>query len=176
MFKNIKVDVGRYSNTKKGKVKLKMLFYLGFTQGIWAIMMYRFGSWCAKFKIPIFSFFLRLIYFFLNKIIEITTGISISSNAQIGKGLYIGHFGGIFINDGAKIGNNCSIAQGVTIGTFGLGRPGAPKIGDNVFIGSGAKVLGPVVVGNNTRIGANAVVTKDVPDNVTVIGVPARLV
>lgn len=176
MFRNIKTDIRRYTNLKKDGLRFKVLFYLIFTQGVWAIVIYRFGLWCSKLKIPIFSFFLRLIYFFSNKIVEIITGISISSSAQIEKGLYIGHFGGIFINEGVEIGENCTIAQGVTIGTLGLGKLGAPKIDDNVFIGSGAKVLGNIIIGKNVRIGANAVVIKDVPDNVTVVGIPAKIV
>ncbi|MEM2145872.1 MAG: serine O-acetyltransferase, partial [Candidatus Jordarchaeaceae archaeon] len=148
-----------------------------FTQGVWAIVVYRFGSWVnRKVKIPLVRQIFILIYFFLNKFVEITTGISISSNAKIGKGLYIGHFGLIFIHNDVEIGENCSIAQGVTIGSLGLGKEGVPKIGNNVFIGSGAKVLGPITIGNNVRIGANAVVIKDVPDNATVVGVPARVV
>lgn len=176
MFENLKADIDRYTNKEKKRINFKFFFFLVFTQEIWAIVVYRFGSWCGKFEFPILSFILKISYFFLNKFVEITTGISISSNAQIDKGLYIGHFGGIFINEGAQIGGNCTIAQGVTIGTLGLGKAGAPVVGNNVFIGSGAKVLGKIQVGNNVKIGANAVVIKDVPDNATVVGVPARVV
>jgi len=174
MFSNIRADIKRYN--EKNEFTPRIFFNLLFTQGLWAITVYRFGSWCSRLKLPIVSLFLKLIYFFLFKIVEITTGISISSNAQIGQGLYIGHFGGIFINEGAKIGENCTIAQGVTIGTLGLGKMGAPIIGDCVFIGSGAKVLGNIIIGNNVKIGANAVVIRNVPDNATAVGVPAKIV
>ena len=176
MFKNIKVNLRRYIGMIKNKVSLKIIFNLIFTQGIWAIAVYRFGSWCNKLNLPVISFILKFIYFFLNKIVEIIAGISISSNARIGKGLYIGHFGGIFINEGATVGENCSLGQGVTIGTLGLGKRGSPTLGNNVFIGAGAKILGKIKIGNNVRIGANAVVIKDAPDNATVIGVPGRIV
>ncbi len=173
---NLKYDLDRYIAMHGGKVTLKVIFYLIFTQEVWAVVIFRFGSFCSKLKIPVFGFLLRFVWFFLNKTIEILTGISISANARIGKGLFIGHFGGIFINESVIIGDNLTIAQGVTIGTLGLGKTGAPIIGHNVFIGSGAKVLGRIKIGNNVRIGANAVVISDIPDNATVIGIPAKII
>lgn len=77
---------------------------------------------------------------------------------------------GIVINKDALIGENCTIFQQVTIGAV-QGKVGAPIIGDNVYIGAGAKILGNIKVGNNVKIGANTVVTKDVPDGVTVVGI-----
>lgn len=103
-------------------------------------------------------------------------GIDISYRTQIGHGFYIGHFGGIVVNRVAVIGKNCNISQGVTIGQTNRGaRAGSPVIGDNVFIGPGAKIIGNIKIGSNVAIGANAVVTKDVPDNAVVAGVPARI-
>jgi serine O-acetyltransferase len=104
-------------------------------------------------------------------------GISIPYNTQIGPGFYIGHFGGIVVNSAAKIGSNCNISQGVTIGQANRGtRKGTPVIGDNVYIGPGAKIIGAVRVGNHCAIGANAVVTHDVPDNAVVAGIPAVII
>lgn len=104
-------------------------------------------------------------------------GISIPFNTAIGPGFYIGHFGGIVVNGRAEIGANCNISQGVTIGQSNRGeRKGCPVIGDNVYIGPGAKVIGRVRVGHNAAIGANAVVTHDVPDNAVVAGIPARVI
>lgn len=173
MFGNIKADIKRYM---VNGASLKKIFYLAFIQGLWALFAYRFGYWAGKIRIPLLGHICRLLYFFLNKLVEIMAGISISSDAEIGKGLYVGHFGGIFINSGAKLGENCNIGQGVTIGNLGLGRPESPVIGNNVYIGAGAKILGGITIGDNVRIGANAVVTKDVPDNATAVGVPARIV
>ena len=85
------------------------------------------------------------------------------------------YLNGIIISYRAHIGKNCTIMQQVTIGERGGGEK-APKIGDNCFIGTGAKILGDVVIGNNVKIGANAVVVKDVPDNCTAVGVPARII
>jgi len=104
-------------------------------------------------------------------------GISIPFDAEIGDGLYIGHFGGIVVNYQTAIGRNCNLSQGVTLGIVNRGpRSGAPKIGDGVYIGPGAKVIGAVTVGDNVAIGANCVVTDDVPGDAVVVGVPGRIV
>ena len=98
----------------------------------------------------------------------------------IGENLTLPHGGnGIFISRGAEIGKNCVIFQQVTIGSNtlrGTKHPGVPKIGDNVYIGAGAKIIGRVVVGSNVRIGANAVIVNDVPDNCTVVMGSVRVI
>ena len=167
MFSNLSADFRRYG---------KFTTYLIFEQGIWAIMVFRFGSWVNAFKVPVLRLFPNILAFFLFKIVEISTGISIPASAKIGKGFYIGHFGGIIVHSDAQIGGNCSIGPGVVIGTRGLGNKGVPQIGNNVYIGVGAKVLGNIRIGNNVKIGANAVVVKDVPNNTTVLGIPARVI
>lgn len=104
-------------------------------------------------------------------------GISIPHETAVGAGLYIGHFGGIVVNRRAIIGRNCNISQGVTLGQANRGRnKGCPIVGDNVYIGPGAKIVGAVTIGNNVAIGANCVVTRDVPDNSVVVGVPGRVI
>ncbi len=104
-------------------------------------------------------------------------GISIPYSTKIGSGFVIGHFGGIVVNDLAVIGKNCTIAHSVTVGKANRGKnKGYPVIGDNVYIGAGAKIIGKVTVGNNVAIGANCVVTKDVPDNAVVAGVPGEVI
>ncbi len=103
-------------------------------------------------------------------------GFDISHQATIGPGLYIGHFGGIIVNAKAKIGKNVNLSQGVTIGQANRGsRQGCAEIGDCVYIGPGAKIVGHVIVGDHAAIGANAVVTKDVPNNAVVGGIPAKV-
>jgi serine O-acetyltransferase len=103
-------------------------------------------------------------------------GIIIPYRTEIGSGLYIGHFGGIVVSERARIGRNCSLSQGVTIGKASRGkRLGFPTLGDNVYLGPGCKIIGNVRIGNNVAVGANAVVTKDVPDNAVVVGIPARV-
>jgi serine O-acetyltransferase len=104
-------------------------------------------------------------------------GIAIPPNAEIGLGLYVGHFGGIIVSSKARIGKNCNISQGVTIGQSYRGsRAGAPVLGDNVFVGPGAKIFGNLRIGNNVAIGANCVVTNDVEDNAVVAGVPGKVI
>lgn len=104
-------------------------------------------------------------------------GISIPVTTEIGSGFYIGHFGSIIVHGSAVIGKNCNISQGVTLGQANRGRnKGHPVIGDNVYIGPGAKIVGAVNVGNNVAIGANCVVTKDIPDNSVVVGIPGRVI
>lgn len=105
------------------------------------------------------------------------TGIEIHPGAKIGKGLFIDHGSGVVIGETAEIGDNCTIYQGVTLG--GTGKDSGkrhPTLGDNVMVGSGAKVLGPFNVGSNSKIAANAVVLEEIPPNSTVVGVPARVV
>ena len=104
-------------------------------------------------------------------------GIQVSYKTQVGEGFYIGHFSNIVVSDQAIIGKNVNISQGVTIGMASRGdNIGAAVISDEVYIGPGAKIIGRINVGTNVAIGANAVVTKDVPDNAVVVGVPARVI
>lgn len=104
-------------------------------------------------------------------------GIIIPYGTSLGPGFYIGHFGNIIVNGHCRIGRNCNLSPGVTLGQANRGRAkGYPVIGDNVYIGPGAKVIGAVTVGNNVAIGANAVVTHDVPDNAVVAGIPAKVI
>lgn len=172
MFDNLTADIQRYIKDPNDRRNI----YLLFEQGIWAIVVYRFSRWAYSVKIPLVSLVLRVIAFFWFKSIEITTGISIPASAKIRKGLYVGHFGTIILHSDVEIGENCSVGPGVIIGSKGVGVDGVPEIGDNVYIGTGAKVLGGIHIGNNVRIGANAVVLKSVPDNCTVVGIPARIV
>ncbi len=104
-------------------------------------------------------------------------GIGIPFDTPIGPGLYIGHFGAIFVSPGARIGRNVNLSPGVTIGKINRGRlAGYPTIGDNVFIGSGAKVLGAVTVRSGVVISCNCVVADNVPENAIVVGIPAMVV
>lgn len=114
--------------------------------------------------------------FFLNRL-TFKLGISISPNTKIGSGFYIGHFGGIVVNEQSIIGENCNISQGVTLGQVNRGgSKGFPMLGNNVYIGPGAKIIGSIKIGDNVAIGANCVVTKDIPDNSVVVGIPGKII
>ena len=104
-------------------------------------------------------------------------GVWVAHSTLIGEGFYIGHVGGIVVSDRAVIGKNCNISQGVTIGASNRGRrKGTPIIGDNVYIGPGAKIFGAITVGNNVAVGANCVVTTDVPDHAVIVGIPGKVI
>jgi len=104
------------------------------------------------------------------------TGIEIHPGATIGRGLVIDHGTGVVIGETAEIGDNCTLYQGVTLGGTGkdLGKR-HPTLGNNVLVGAGAKVLGPIIIEDNSKIAANAVVLKDIPENSTAVGIPARV-
>jgi serine O-acetyltransferase len=105
------------------------------------------------------------------------TGIEIHPGATIGKGLFIDHGSGVVIGETSEIGNNCTLYQGVTLG--GTGKDTGkrhPTLSDNVMVGAGAKVLGPITIGENSKIAAGAVVLKDIPADSTAVGIPARVV
>ena len=105
------------------------------------------------------------------------TGIEIHPGAKIGKGLLIDHGMGVVIGETTEIGDNCTIYQGVTLGGTGKDKGKRhPTLGNNVLVGAGAKVLGPIKIGDNVKIAANAVVLQEVPPNSTAVGVPARVV
>jgi serine O-acetyltransferase len=145
--------------------------------GFWALLVYRFGH--ARFVIR--NRYLRLpwtlVYIVMNKFVEVFCGITIGATSVIGRRLCIEHHGGIVVHGAAVIGDDCLIRHGVTLGNAGRADPmGAPRIGNRVEIGAGAKILGRVSVGDDAIIGANAVVTRDVPEGAIVGGVPARII
>jgi serine O-acetyltransferase len=142
-------------------------------QGFWALLIYRFGRWRYGIRPGWLRKPFSFVYHVLFKLVQILTGIELPCEVEIGNGFVIDHFGGIIISGYAKFGANCRIRNGVVVGLKNVEEPIAPVIGDNVDIGSGAKLLGPIRIGNNVRIGANAVVLCDVPDDHVAVGVPA---
>ncbi len=131
--------------------------------------MYRIAHKLWQWKLP---FFPRAI----SQLAKFLTGIEIHPGATIGKGLFIDHGSGVVVGETSIVGNNVTLFQGVTLG--GTGKETGkrhPTVGDNVVIGTGAKVLGNITIGNNAYIGANAVVIRNVPPNSTVVGVPGHI-
>jgi serine O-acetyltransferase len=179
-FKYLKYDLYRYfyPNNSISKISFfKKIRIILTTQGIWAICVYRLRRWNRyECNIYLLKVILKPICLFLYIFIQIITGISIGEYTDIGPGLYIGHFGCIFIG-GTKIGKFFNISQGCTIGWAGRGEQwGMPTIGDFVYVAPGAKVIGKISIGNNVAIGANAVVTKDIAENCVVGGIPAKVI
>lgn len=139
-----------------------ILLYPGFH----AVLFYRIAHffYCKKL-----FFIARLI----SQVARYITGIEIHPGAKIGKRLFIDHGFGIVIGETASIGNDCTLYHNTTLGGTGKDKyKRHPDLGNNVMVGSGAKVLGPIKIGNNVKIGANSVVLKNIPDNVTVVGIP----
>jgi serine O-acetyltransferase len=97
-------------------------------------------------------------------------------SAEIGEGLFMTHVGGIHLHPDVVIGRNCNLAHHVTIGTSAMGRKGVPRIGDNVYIGVGAAIIGKIRIGDGAKIAANTLVINNVPCGATVMGVPGRVV
>ena len=136
--------------------------------GAVAVMNYRFGVWARRVRVPVLRQVLILVAMVLHKVVEVVTGVEISSRAEIGPGLVVHTTHGVFIAE-TRIGRNCVVQHGVAI------THGVRSVGDNVYFGPGAKVIGRAAIGNNVRVVANSVVMTDVPDDLTVVGVPARI-
>jgi serine O-acetyltransferase len=134
-----------------------------------AYYLYKISNQLYKWRIPILPYIIKLIIFLL-------FNSSIPYQCKIGKGSRFGYGGiGVVIHKRAKIGANCSIGTGITIGGKSPHYE-VPIIGNNVYISTGSKILGPIKIGDNVIIGANAVVINNVPDNVIVAGVPAKII
>ncbi|MFA5118295.1 MAG: serine acetyltransferase [Candidatus Omnitrophota bacterium] len=179
MLENVKKDIRRYMLTDNETPGIRGVFDLVlFNYSLWVILSYRFGVWVREHcRVPLVRQVLKLATRISHNLLGLLTGIQIPFEAQIGPGLYIGHTGMLVLNSNTIIGENCNIGIGVIIGYGGRGdRSGCPRIGNNVFIGVGAKVIGNITVGDKAAIGANAVVTSDIPANATAVGVPARVV
>ena len=148
----------------KGFLEVILLY-----QGLHALISHRIAHFFYKMRL---FFFARLV----SQISRQMTGIEIHPGAQIGQGFFIDHGMGVVIGETTIIGDNVLLYQGVTLGGTGLEKGKRhPTIGNNVVIGTGAKVLGNITIGDNSYVGANAVVIKDVPPNSTVVGVPGRV-
>ncbi len=144
-------------------------------QGFWVMVVYRLGRW----RYTIGNRFIRkpfsLLYKIAYKMIQILTGIELPCEAQVGRNFRIDHFGDIIVSGYARFGDNCILRNGVTVGLRQLDHVAAPRIGNDVNIGAGAKILGDITIGDHVDIGANAVVIRDVPSHSIAVGVPAKI-
>lgn len=146
---------------------LEFILYPGF----YAIIIHKY---CSH---PLYALKLKFAARLISMIMRFLTGIEIHPGAIIGEGLFIDHGMGVVIGETAEIGDNCLFFHGVTLGGTGSSRiKRHPTIGNNVMIGAGATVLGPVRIGDNVKIGAGAVVLDNMPENTTVVGIPGRVV
>jgi serine O-acetyltransferase len=168
MFLNLRNDIRAiFARDPAARSLAEIIFsYPGFH----ALFIYRFAHWLWLHHM-----------FFLGRLTShagrFLTGIEIHPGAQIGRTFFIDHGMGVVIGETAEVGDNVTLYHGVTLGgtSWKKGKR-HPTIGNNVVIGTGAKVLGPVRIGDNTRIGANSVVVNDIPPNSVVVGIPGKIV
>ena len=168
MFRDLKETIAAYQArdpAARSWMEILLLY-----PGIKAVRSHRLAHWCYRHDL---KFLARAI----SQRSRRRTGIEIHPGATIGRRLVIDHGMGIVIGETAEIGDDCLIYHGVTLGGTGkdVGKR-HPTIGNNVLIGTGAKVLGPIKVGDNSRIAANSVVLKEIPEDSTAVGIPARVV
>ncbi|MDI6688890.1 MAG: serine O-acetyltransferase [Actinomycetota bacterium] len=173
MIGSIRGDIQFLKGEKPSFGKILQLLFC--RAGVQALILYRFYHLLYKKRIPLLPDLLSRLNLFLN-------GADIDPAAEIGPGCRIYHTSGVVIGRGVKIGKDVWISQGVTLGGSGKGvvMPGIPdgwpKIGGGVRLFSGAQILGPITVGENSIIGANSVVLESVPPNAVVVGIPGRIV
>jgi len=171
MFNYLREDLRRYPRGRGRYAFLKCYWlHLGFRYTFWLrLSQFLRNVQLEKMLRPVAVIFLRHLAH--------QSGIQIGLGTTIGPGIYIPHHGTIVVNPNVVIGKNCYLSHNVLIGKVHAGkRQGVPVIGDDVFIGAGAVILGNIKVGNNAAIGVNSVVFEDVPDNCMVAGAPAKVV
>lgn len=167
-FKDINEDIKAVlSRDPAARTRIEVLLCY---PGVWALIFHRMSHW-------LYNHNCKLVARLISQTARFITGIEIHPGATIGKRCFIDHGMAVVIGETAEIGDDVTIYQAVTLG--GTGKETGkrhPTIGDHVVISSGAKVLGPFKVGNNSKIGAGSVVLKEVPDNCTVVGIPGKIV
>lgn len=168
----VKADLCRYTNIGFASFIKSLIFNPAFR----LTFFFRLCRYLKAHPWLLIRFLLYPVKFFY-RLGEVRFGISLPIETEVGPGFYIGHYGGIVINGRATIGQNCNLSQGVTIGQTNRGiRKGVPSIGNSVYIGPGAKIIGGISIGDFAAIGANAVVTRDIPKNGVAVGIPARVI
>lgn len=148
--------------------------HFGRNEPLWALAVFRFGQYLREEANPVTRRMLRVPFAVAHRFVRLALGIHLFPQSRIGPGLYIGHWGGIWISPFAVIGSYCNINHETTIGT--VGERGAPVLEDRVWVGPKSTVTGPVRVGAGAVVGANSLVVSNVPENAVVVGVPAKVV
>lgn len=175
VFKRLKADLDAFLErdpAARSHLEVAILY-----QGFHAVVFYRISNWFWRQN-------LRFIGRFISQIGRILTGIEIHPGATIGCCFVIDHGTGVVVGETAEIGDDVTLYHDVTLGGVApsidsvtqIGTKRHPTLGDGVIVGSGAQILGPITVGENARVGANAVVTSDIPPCVTAVGIPAKVI
>lgn len=167
-------DVRTYTRRSGGSALKEILT----TQGLWALLQYRIEASVYRGTLPaVIRRPLRIVLSAWHKLVEVATGIHLPCTAKIGAGLYLPHPGNVVIHGQAAMGEGCCLSQGVTVGISGRGdERGVPTLGNRVYVGVNAVVVGKITVGDDAVIGANSLVRADVPAHCTVLGVPAVVI
>jgi serine O-acetyltransferase len=166
MWSNVAADVRRYP-----RLDLALR-----SRGFWAVVLYRVEH--ALLAQPkLLRVVMKIMLAPMSFLIRTASGVELPAGTTVGPGLYIGHFGCIIVSSEAVIGAYCNLSPGVVIGRATRGGiRGSPVIGDRVYVAPGAKIFGPITIGSDSALGANAVVNESVPAGTSVAGVPARVV
>ena len=174
MFHNLREDLRRYGGPGP---QLKALLL---APRVWAIVNYRFARWAHTARMPsVARIPFKALAWLFTFLIDLVTSIELPAQTAIGAGLFIPHAGYVIVASNASIGRHCTLTQGVSIGHRAGGDVSGfdrPIVGDRVYIGPGAAVLGAIEIGDDALIGANAVVIRSVPPRAMVVGNPARLI
>jgi serine O-acetyltransferase len=171
MLKEIKADFARYR--EEGDSRWRILT----NPAVWTLLWYRFGHWLYCENAPrVVRLPLKVIYKIGYRFQEVVMQMRLEPTAKIGGGLMLSHIGSINLHPDAVIGTDCDIAHLVTIGVSTLGRPGVPRLGNRVYVGTGATIIGNITIGDGAKIAANTLVISSVPAGATVLGVPGRVI
>lgn len=175
MFETFGQDLRRYGRTRREMTRALLL-----TPGLWATGSYRFARWTRAQPRGVVRRLCGVLASLSNLFAVVTSNVELHEAAEIGPGLYLPHTGYVVVGAGVRIGSHCTLTQGVTVGHAGGGRgSGAdefPVIGDRVYVGPGAAVVGPLTVGDDALVGVGAVVVRPVPPRGVAVGNPARVI
>jgi serine O-acetyltransferase len=175
VFDHLREDLNRAGPGLGRRIRL-----IVFSPAVWALIGYRYRRWVHVKRPPQpFRFVLNLLGAVVETWTDVTSNIQIPASASIGPGLMIAHTGYIVLSATTVMGHHCTLTQGVTIGHAGGGGAAvnvSPVVGDRVYIGPGAALIGPIVIGDDALIGVGAIVTSDVPPRGVAVGNPARVI
>lgn len=167
-------DLSRYMGKQAPGTRRQRLRVLLQNEPLWALATFRFGQYLREEASAPVRALCKLPHAIAHRAVSLGLGIHLFPETQVGPGLYIGHYGGIWVSPHAVLGAHCNLNHEATIGCAGEGED-APRLGDRVWVGPNATITGPVKVGSGAVVAANSLVVANVPDNAVAIGVPARV-
>jgi len=171
MLADFRADLARYRESGESPRRIAL------NPAVWCIFWYRVGRWVYRpGRNRLLMAPAKIAHLMGTTFLEAFLQMRLNVRANIGPGLLIAHCGGITLHPDVVIGSHCDLAHHVTLGTRGVGSQGVPRLGDSVYVGTNAVLIGPIWIGDGARIAANSLVTRDVPAGATAMGVPAQIV